>query len=96
MECSVSIEQSPQSVRREASEGHKTHKTNGQTYILCPFWHCRKQREIHCEGLVQKSEIVLMYSTITDTNVQVNVFCKDHYANCEIYRAVLEARYPEY
>ena len=65
--------------------------------VKCPFfkWNHKKKRTIACEGLMPNSRISLYYSTNADYNSQLNIFCCEHYKNCEVYRMIYELKYKE-
>lgn len=66
--------------------------------VQCPFFRNvdRKQRKISCEGLEPQSNVQLVYRRQDAMARQAEIFCCENYENCEIYRAILEARYPDY
>lgn len=62
-----------------------------QVNVKCPFYNTDDgRREIVCEGLVEDSCIALRYGDRDDYRLQMQVFCQDRYANCEIYRVLIE------
>ena len=62
-----------------------------QIYVQCPFYkYDDGRRHITCEGLVDKSSIVLSYLTRTDYDKQLLIFCCEHYEKCEVYRMLME------
>ena len=68
-----------------------------EKHIKCPFWRRAKGAPltIGCEGLVDGSTILQRFDDQADCELQQRVFCASKYENCELYRAILEARYPE-
>ena len=62
-----------------------------QVDVQCPFYkYDDGRRRITCEGLIDKSSIVLSYLTRNDYDTQLLVFCCEHYKKCEIYRVLME------
>ena len=67
-----------------------------QVDVQCPFYkYDDGRRRITCEGLIDKSSIVLSYLTRNDYDTQLLVFCCEHYKKCEIYRLLMEKYYEE-
>lgn len=65
--------------------------------VRCPFFRNaeRRQGKIRCEGLTEKSNVVLQYHQRQQMDVQIHTFCCDRYENCEIYHAIMEAKYQD-
>ena len=62
-----------------------------QVYVQCPFYkHDDGRRSITCEGLIDKSKIILSYITRRDYETQILTFCCKHYEKCEIYRMLMQ------
>ena len=67
-----------------------------QVYVKCPFYHRDDARSsITCEGFMDDMIIKLQYRKKADLKQQLKVFCCEHYEKCEIYRAIMEAKYDE-
>lgn len=64
-------------------------------YIVCPLYKSRRTNSISCEGLFPRSTIIHQIDRPRDLRTQIDVFCTRHYKKCEIYRAVIAARYME-
>lgn len=64
----------------------------GKADVLCPFYKFddMKKRRITCEGFVDKSTLALTYRRRSDYDMQMNVFCCEHYKKCEVYRMLME------
>lgn len=67
--------------------------------VKCPFylssrigggWH----NEISCEGIVEDSVILLRFKTPAKMRMHCEIFCNEHYKNCEIFR-MLEEKYED-
>ena len=58
----------------------------------CPFFHWAKGQTIACEGFYPGAGIVQRFQKIRDAETQIR-FCCGRYKNCELYRAIMEARY---
>lgn len=67
-----------------------------QIEVQCPFYKYDdgKQR-ITCEGFVDNSSLALIYHRRIDYETQIDVFCCDHYKNCEAYRMIMATKYEE-
>lgn len=67
-----------------------------QRYVRCPFF--RKddgKTMIFCEGLMERNTITLRYDRKSDWRIQMETFCCCHYERCEVFRMVMDTRYPE-
>ena len=62
-------------------------------YIVCPLYKSRRTNSISCEGLFPRSTIIHQIDDPREIRTQIDVFCTTHDTNCEIYRAVIAARY---
>lgn len=65
--------------------------------IRCPFYHhdSRKNRTIVCEGIFDRTSCIHKFRRGGDRQQQLELFCADNYRSCEIFRAIMEAKYPE-
>ena len=63
----------------------------------CPFWREIRQtsQRIGCEGLTDHCQIILAFDSPYKRDQHEEIFCCEHYRRCEIYRAVIEAKYAE-
>ena len=62
-----------------------------QVYVKCPFYKKDDgKRSITCEGLVDRSSILLQYILKKDFEMQMDVFCCQHFEKCEVYRVLME------
>lgn len=66
--------------------------------VRCPFylhddW---AKKRITCEGILDGSSLALLYRRREDYETQLDVFCCDHYENCEVYRMLMETKYEGY
>ena len=61
----------------------------------CPFWRKTEQplRNIGCEGLTDHSWIIPHFDSVGAREQHEMIFCCDHYRKCELYQAVMEAKY---
>ena len=68
-----------------------------QANVQCPFFKFDvwKQKRIVCEGFVDESSLALIYCRREDYDTQLQVFCCEHYKNCEVYRMLCETKYDE-
>ena len=62
-----------------------------QVFVQCPFYKFDDgKRRITYEGIIDDSSLALIYHNKTDYETQINVFCCEHYRNCEVYRLLIE------
>lgn len=62
-----------------------------QWYVKCPFFlRDDGRKEIVCEGVGGGSTLKLCFQRKQDFLIQMETFCKEHYRNCEVFRAVME------
>ena len=77
---------------------NNNHKSK-ETDILCPFF--RKNgnnnsfRQIACEGIVYNSTIRLCFQNHKDFYFHLDNYCCKNYNYCEIYRLLMENKYPD-
>ena len=68
-----------------------------EKYIRCPFW--RRTNDpaytVGCEGLIDRSTLLMRFERAEDREIHARAFCAGRYENCELYHAILEARYQE-
>lgn len=64
-----------------------------QVDVQCPFyrWDDGKQR-ITCEGIINKSSIILSYRAKSDYLIQMDTFCCRHYDRCEVYQMLMQIK----
>lgn len=62
---------------------------------VCPFFRSDQPCAIFCEGIVDRSTIRLSFKRKEDCDLQFGVFCAAAFKNCEIYRAVIAAKYQD-
>lgn len=63
--------------------------------ILCPFYRTQDALSVGCEGPFEGSVISLRFMNVPDKVQQTNIYCKENYKRCEIYRCIMMNRYPE-
>lgn len=66
----------------------------GTAVIRCPFFRCHEPLVIGCEGITDDSMIRLVFESRNGRDLQENIFCKDKFHYCELYRAIY-AKYEE-
>lgn len=63
----------------------------GKVEVQCPFFkYDDGARRITCEGLIDDSSLALIYKRKCDYETQMQAFCCEHYARCEIYRLLMD------
>ena len=74
-------------------------KINTQLDIQCPFYTGRDDahagKKILCESPVPDSNLGLYFREKEAYLTQMRIFCCQHYKKCEIYRAVMAAKYED-
>lgn len=67
--------------------------------VQCPFYTGKDERptgkKILCESPVPGSSLGLYFREKEAFQTQMRIFCCEHYEKCEIYRAVMEAKYSD-
>lgn len=62
-----------------------------QVYVQCPFYKDDDgMHRVTCEGIIEDSSLTLYYRKKRDYKTQINVFCCEHYTNCEVYRMLMD------
>lgn len=56
----------------------------------CPFFITVEKNSVVCEGITDCSKNVTMFSRKQEFKAHFNIFCRNHYENCEIYRMLME------
>ena len=75
--------------------------SRNDTRVLCPFYQYdesiekARDRHIVCEGLVDGSTLVLNYKSKHDFRIQLDTFCCEHFARCEVYRMLMDTKYSD-
>lgn len=67
----------------------------GAEEIKCPFFRSHTNVEILCEGVTDDSTIRMLFRNRKGRERQEQIFCAGRYENCEIYRAIMKAKYDE-
>lgn len=57
--------------------------------VQCPFFKYIERQRIVCEGLIDRSSIILTYENKADCDRQRKVFCCTHFKKCEVYRMLM-------
>lgn len=67
-----------------------------QSDVLCPFYQTDDgKRRVICEGFTDGCTIALNYRRRADLQTQLSIFCAEHFANCEVYRMLMQEKYKE-
>ena len=65
--------------------------------VKCPFYKSdrEKNRSISCEGVFEGSISEHRFRRQRDREKQLRLYCAADYSKCEIYQAIMEAKYPD-
>lgn len=63
--------------------------------VGCPFYKRSNSVVIRCEGIAWDGYTDLGFRTMREKDKQMRIFCCKHYRNCEVYRAIVAAKYEE-
>lgn len=64
--------------------------------VICPFYKKNKGMMISCEGITDECSIHLHFRNQAACMQQMDIFCCERYKNCEIYEAVMKAKYADF
>lgn len=68
---------------------------HGSHRILCPFFRTQDKLSIGCEGPFEGALLTLRFLSVDDRQRQNQIFCENAYKRCELYRCIMQNRYPE-
>ena len=60
----------------------------GIANIRCPFFRGHTPLEIGCEGITQDTVIRLVFHSKIDLQLHEQIFCCEHFKNCELFDAI--------
>lgn len=63
--------------------------------VRCPFWRGDWDKAVACEGPFDGCGVTVTFCSQKMKWRQMEVFCADHFRNCEVYRMVRAAKYDE-
>lgn len=63
--------------------------------VVCPFYKKNSKLTIICEGITDKSNTSQKFYDRQSYLIHRNTFCADRYRNCEIYNAIMLAKYQD-
>ena len=64
--------------------------------VLCPFYRCDKaRRSISCEGFLDKSSIQILFVRNKEFQFHFATYCCKNYKMCEVYRMIMDSKYPD-
>ena len=68
-----------------------------QADIVCPFFRNEdeKEKSIKCEGIFEGSVICSRFRSPKKRERQLSLYCEKDYLRCEVYRAIMQAKYSE-
>lgn len=70
--------------------------TSAKIMAVCPFYRTARDRTVTCESPVPGSQVAHIVFGRQETMIKhMRLFCCDGYKTCEIYRAVMDAKYSE-
>lgn len=58
--------------------------------VNCPFFRGHTPTEIGCEGISNETSIRLIFPSKSARDRHEEIFCIEHFKNCELYRAIME------
>lgn len=64
--------------------------------VLCPMYRKDKGTMIGCEGITDNCSIQLKFTNHASCMQQMDIFCCARYKNCEVYEAVMKAKYADF
>lgn len=65
-----------------------------QVDVKCPFYRNDDAKwKLSCEGVTEGSTLTWSFPRKEKLNKQMDIFCCEHYKNCEVYRMLMEAKY---
>ena len=65
-----------------------------QSDVICPFYkYDNGQTNIICEGITDECSTALAFRTRAAFKKHIELFCCEKYKNCEIARAIVDAKY---
>ena len=59
----------------------------------CPFYRDSVRKSIICKGILPGSSITLNFCRKADHEIQLRVFCCEHYDKCEVYGILTRDQY---
>lgn len=67
-----------------------------QVYVKCPFYlYDDGARRICCEGIAPETTVATMFHHRSQMQQHMRIFCEDAFTCCELYRAVMAAKYED-
>lgn len=61
-----------------------------QVDIICPFYVSDDgKRRVTCEGVIPGTRATSVFPRSADFLLHVEIFCQEHYQNCEMYQAIM-------
>lgn len=63
--------------------------------VRCPLYHKDCGTRLNCEGITDECTLQLNFRTKTAKDLQIGVFCRDRFQNCELYEAIMKAKYAD-
>lgn len=70
-------------------------RDSGSAQVMCPFYRSGGGRFVDCEGPFDGANVRLQFGRQEDKKKQMRIFCYNQYKRCEIYRCILENKYPD-
>lgn len=67
-----------------------------QVYVKCPFYlYDDGARRICCEGIAPETTVATMFRHRGQLQQHMRIFCENAFTCCELYRAVMAAKYED-
>ncbi|MCQ2418799.1 MAG: hypothetical protein MJ085_03330 [Clostridia bacterium] len=63
--------------------------------MRCPLYLKDCGTRLNCEGITDECTLQLNFHTKNAKDQQIAIFCRDRYRNCELYEAIMKAKYAD-
>lgn len=65
------------------------------TKVRCPLYRKDGGVRLNCEGITDECTLQLNFRTKAAKNQQIGIFCRDRFRYCELYEAIMKAKYAD-
>lgn len=73
----------------------QTSKTWNAVNIRCPFFRRHSEREIRCEGVMDRTSFALLFERAKDKAFYQQTYCEGRCECCEHYRVLMAEKYSD-